>query len=86
MASDHETCRAFLAENWSGENQTNRTGGAAMHCHWWDLSYSDLLRTVEIPKLERRLCLKVIQVGKIKNGYGFCYFTPDVIKHYIPYT
>ena len=29
MASDHKTRPAFLAEKWSGENRTNRTGGAA---------------------------------------------------------
>ena len=29
MVSDHGTRLAFVAEKWSGENLTNRTGGAA---------------------------------------------------------
>ena len=29
MASDHKSRLAFLAEKWSSENRTNRTGGAA---------------------------------------------------------
>ena len=29
MVSDHGTQLAFVAEKWSGENQTKRTGGAA---------------------------------------------------------
>ena len=32
MMSDYGTRLAFLAEKWSGENQTNRIGGAAAEC------------------------------------------------------
>ena len=55
--------------------------GRTLHCS------NDLLRIVDIPKLEeRRLCQELFHVCKIIQG--ICYFTPDihVIKHHVTYS
>ena len=56
-----------------------------MVTHRWDLGYNDLLKIVDIPKLEkRRLYLKLIQVFKIVHG--LCYFTPDIFEQRVSRT
>ncbi len=56
-----------------------------MASHQWELTYTELLNTVNVPRLqERRLHLKLAQVYKIVHG--LCYFPADIFQLHPSYS